>query len=95
MKTESFGSSGSSSVVQLVRKKLKQPVAEHLKSGTGGSTSTRDTKTGYKAGKVKPLMSAPHIANTMNSASPRFSNARASPKGGGYDQGGFRSRTYS
>ena len=37
----------------------------------------------------------PHIANTVNRASPRFSNARASPKGGGYDQGGFRSRTYS
>ena len=83
-----------------MRKKPKQPVAEHLKSGAGGSTTTpaRDTKTGSKAGKVQPLMSAavpPHIANTVNRASPRFSNARASPKGGGYDQGGFRSRTYS
>ena len=84
-------------MVQLVKKKPKQPVAEHLKSGIGGSYN-RDIKTGSKAGKVQPLMSAavpPHIANTVNRASPRFSNARASPKGGGYDQGGFRSRTYS
>ena len=86
-------------MVQLVRKKPKQPVAEHLKSGTGGST--RDTKTVSKGGKVQPapLMSTnvpPHIANSVNRASPRFSNARASPKGGGgggHDQ--FRSRTYS
>ena len=84
-------------MVQLVRKKPKQPVAEHLKSVPGGST-TRDTKTGSKAGKVQPLMSAavpPHIANTVNRASPRFGNVRASPKGGGHDQGGFRRRTYS
>jgi hypothetical protein len=37
----------------------------------------------------------PHIANSVKRASPKVSNARASPKGGGYDQGGFRSRTYS
>jgi len=95
LQAESTGPSGSS-VVQLVRKKPKQPVAEHLKSGTRGST--RDTKTVSKGGKVQPapLMSTnvpPHIANSVNRASPRFSNARASPKGGGHDQ--FRSRTYS
>jgi len=97
LQAESTGPSGSS-VVQLVRKKPKQPVAEHLKSGPRGST--RDTKTVSKGEKVQPapLMSTnvpPHIANSVNRASPRFSNARASPKGGGHDQGGFRNRTYS
>ena len=67
-------------MVQLVRKKPKQPVAEKLKYVAGGSTttSTRDTKTGSKGGKVQSLMSAavpPHIANTVNRASPRFVNA--------------------
>jgi len=95
LQSESAGQSGSS-VVQLVRKKPRQAVAEHLKSGAGGTA--RDSKTVPRGGKVQPLMSAPvpqHIASSVNRASPRFGNARSSPKGGGFDQGGFRSRTYS
>ena len=84
--------------MQLVKKKPKQPVAEHLKGGGNTTTSNRDNKNVSKAGKAQPLMSAPvpaHIVNSVNRSSPRFCNARASPKGGGYDQGGFRNRTFS
>jgi len=98
VQSESAEQTGSS-VVQLVRKKSKQPVAENLKNGSGASVA-KDLKTGAKPGKVQPLMSTTvphHIVSSVNRASPRFNNARASPKGGGggYDQGGYRSRTYS
>jgi len=98
IQNESTEATTGSSVVQLVKKKPKQPVAEHLKGGGNTTSSNRDNKNVSKAGKAQPLMSAPvpaHIVNSVNRSSPRFCNARASPKGGGYDQGGFRNRTFS
>jgi len=98
LENESAASQPSSSVVQLVKKKSKQAVADHLKSGSDNNSSSRDNKSSSKSGKIQPLMSnnvPPHIINNHNRGSPRFSNARASPKGGNYDHNSYRSRTFS
>jgi len=80
-----------------VRKKNK-PIVEHLKTGAGSNNGNSiKEKSGSRPNKAQPLMSAPvpfHITNSINRSSPRFNNARSSPKGG-YDSGGYRNRAYS
>jgi len=78
---EAAGSSSSASVVKtLVKKKPRVVVGD----------------AGPRTGKTQPLMSAAvpaHIVNSVNRSSPRSHNARASPRGGGYEGG--RGRTFS